>query len=446
MVSTASAPPPAKKPRTTMEPSAQLDIPTLTSTLRTRLKAYAQLASKLDTTLKDVNQVHSELDTDNKPINLVKGRLDRLYDLVGEDTNAELKRLDQAIETLDVLVVLAKEPPPPPIRALAFTALAGTSNAAATASSSSSSVTAPTSSVSTPVSAANSPASSVASKKRGPYKKKEKGDGGSRAVSPTNSVPASPLPAYSTTTSPPLSRHPSIAGKTSGKTSGKTAGKTGGKISAAIAASASTSSMNGSPAIPSPANTSTPNTGTPTMTKKATAKSKKETSATSTTSSNLAFHAQLPLGPGRQVAFRQPSKSVVLGEEKQDEWILARVIASIGGDKHRYQVEDVDYDVMNPTSDQGKFNTTTKSIIPLPDRMDNKTYPDHDYTPGQAVLALYPETTSFYRAIVQSGPVPAPGSTGKKKDKEKVYRLKFEDDGDSVREIPIEFVLDIPDK
>ncbi|SCZ89159.1 BZ3500_MvSof-1268-A1-R1_Chr9g10314 [Microbotryum saponariae] len=444
MVSTASGAPPAKKPRTTMERSPQLDVSTLTSTLRTRLKAYAQLAAKLDTTLKDVNQVHSELDTDNKPINLVKGRLDRLYDLVGEDTNAELKRLDQAIETLDVLVVLAKEPPPP-IRAPAVTALAGSSNAAATASSSLATATAPTS-VSTPVSAANSPASSVPSKKRGPYKKKEKGDGASRAGSPTNSFTASPLPAYSTVTSPPLSRHPSIAGKTSGKTSGKTAGKTGGKFSAAMAASASTSSMNGSAAIPSPANASTSNTGTPTTTKKATAKSKKDSSAAPTTSSSLAFHAQLPLGPGRQVAFRQPSKSVVPGEEKQDEWILARVIASIGGDKHRYQVEDVDYDVMNPTPDEGKFNTTTKSIIPLPDRMNNKTYPNHDYTPGQAVLALYPETTSFYRAIVQSGPVPVPGSTGKKKDKEKVYRLKFEDDGDSVREIPIEFVLDIPDK
>lgn len=44
--------------------------------------------------------------------------------------------------------------------------------------------------------------------------------------------------------------------------------------------------------------------------------------------------SQLPLAPGRQVAFRQPSKSGPL-EEKKDDWILARIVNCIQGDKNR---------------------------------------------------------------------------------------------------------------
>lgn len=52
-----------------------------------------------------------------------------------------------------------------------------------------------------------------------------------------------------------------------------------------------------------------------------------------------------------------------------------------------------------------KYNTTLKSIIPLPDMRDKtKTYPEHDYPPQTQVMALYPDTTSFYRAIIVSGP------------------------------------------
>lgn len=81
-----------------------------------------------------------------------------------------------------------------------------------------------------------------------------------------------------------------------------------------------------------------------------------------------------------------------------------------------YAVEDVDYDSSNPTPEGGKYNTTLKSIVPLPDKNDpHKTYPDHDYAAGTQVMALYPDTTSFYRAIIQSGPIPLITGTEKGK-------------------------------
>lgn len=56
-----------------------------------------------------------------------------------------------------------------------------------------------------------------------------------------------------------------------------------------------------------------------------------------------------------------------------------------------------------------------------------------DYNIGKQVLARYPETTTFYRAVV----------TQVKKD---VYRLKFEDDNENEMEVARRFVLDLTNK
>lgn len=56
-----------------------------------------------------------------------------------------------------------------------------------------------------------------------------------------------------------------------------------------------------------------------------------------------------------------------------------------------------------------------------------------DYPVGKQVLARYPETTTFYRALV----------TNVKKD---VYRLKFEDDNENEMEVARRFVLDLTAK
>ncbi|GAA5997542.1 hypothetical protein JCM5350_004040 [Sporobolomyces pararoseus] len=162
--------------------------------------------------------------------------------------------------------------------------------------------------------------------------------------------------------------------------------------------------------------------------KKSTIKARKE-----------ALQAQLPLKPGRAIVVRQ-SKQTVPGEGPGD-WIMGRIIASIGGDKNRYAVEDVDYNPNDPTPEGGKWNTTLKSIIPLPDKFDERSYPEHPYPPGTSVLALYPETTSFYPAVIDSGPFAISSGTGKNKLTDRVYKIKFEDDGDAVRDVPIELVV-----
>lgn len=61
-------------------------------------------------------------------------------------------------------------------------------------------------------------------------------------------------------------------------------------------------------------------------------------------------------------------------------------------------------------NDSSVYNTTIKSIVPLPDPRDRqRTYPDVEFAPGTPVMALYPDTTSFYRAVVQGGPSPEKG-------------------------------------
>lgn len=53
-----------------------------------------------------------------------------------------------------------------------------------------------------------------------------------------------------------------------------------------------------------------------------------------------------------------------------------------------------------------KYNTTLRNIVPLPDRRNpSLTYPENDYSAGTQVMALYPDTTSFYRAVIVGGPV-----------------------------------------
>lgn len=118
-----------------------------------------------------------------------------------------------------------------------------------------------------------------------------------------------------------------------------------------------------------------------------------------------------------------------------------------------------------------KYNTTLKNIIPLPDRRLPNSYPEHDFAPGLAVLALYPDTTSFYRATIVSGPHSlnvgtavkvstvvtarspefSPLSTldshleqKKDKDKDKTYKLKFEDDDDRTCEVLQESIVEQP--
>ncbi|CAD6983870.1 unnamed protein product [Tilletia controversa] len=163
---------------------------------------------------------------------------------------------------------------------------------------------------------------------------------------------------------------------------------------------------------------------------------------------------QLPLRKGRRVAFRQPTKRnpgpggqqpVVTENEEGETWIMATVEECINNDRNRYVVRDLeDEDQTAPAT----WNTTLKAIVPLPETV--QTLPSHDYTSGSQVMALYPDTTCFYRATIVSG---GPGlqkmtaTKAAKKEQDLLnapYKLVFEDDGEDVKSVPAFLVVERP--
>jgi len=161
---------------------------------------------------------------------------------------------------------------------------------------------------------------------------------------------------------------------------------------------------------------------------------------------------QLPLKPGRKVAFRPVLKKGAIGVDvKKDdvggeEWIMASVKRCINQDKNRYEVQDVD---LTEDGQPGPcYNTTLRNLIPLPDPNAEIGSPTHPlsyetFQVGATVMAQYPDTTTFYRAEVVLGPIPAPPSNGKNKTYP-FYRLKFEDDDGQVLTVVTHLVVAWP--
>ncbi|TKS91221.1 SAGA-associated factor 29 [Collichthys lucidus] len=73
-----------------------------------------------------------------------------------------------------------------------------------------------------------------------------------------------------------------------------------------------------------------------------------------------------------------------------EQWILAEVV-SYNHSTNKYEVDDID--------EEGK------EIIPLPQWKANpETDPEALFSKDQLVLALYPQTTCFYRALIHTPP------------------------------------------
>ncbi|KAM0748416.1 hypothetical protein T439DRAFT_327684 [Meredithblackwellia eburnea MCA 4105] len=141
----------------------------------------------------------------------------------------------------------------------------------------------------------------------------------------------------------------------------------------------------------------------------------------------------LPLQVGRRVAFRQPQPKGALPSEKKEDWILVRIIAVVPGDKTKYAVEDVDFDPSTPG--EGRWNTNLKSILPLPDLKDKRWQDLPPYPVGTVVMAMYPDTTSFYRGVVAGAPE-------EKKKKDRMYTIKFDDDEEPLKKVPVDMVVE----
>lgn len=128
-----------------------------------------------------------------------------------------------------------------------------------------------------------------------------------------------------------------------------------------------------------------------------------------------------------EVAFKLKNTGDSTGTEA--EWIQGVVVKVIGeGKSRRYDVQDPEPDEV--TKKPGAvYRTSAASMVPIP----SLGAPLPEYPKGKAVLARYPDTTTFYRAEVvglnrENGCV--------------VLRFEGEEDAATTWEVDRRFVLD----
>lgn len=148
-----------------------------------------------------------------------------------------------------------------------------------------------------------------------------------------------------------------------------------------------------------------------------------------------------PLQVGRKVVFRPP-KSV---DAEEGTWIVATIVKVLSADKQgKYEVQDVE------PQDDGQPGATyianLKSIVPLPEPGVPIGNPAHiNFQPifplGETVLALYPDTSCFYRAEVISNPRAEKDPSNKHTP---TYQVKFEDDEDQLHTVSAYWVVRFP--
>jgi len=147
------------------------------------------------------------------------------------------------------------------------------------------------------------------------------------------------------------------------------------------------------------------------------------------------------LQPGRKVVFHQPKPA----DGADSAWILAVVVKYVGPDKHggKYEVQDAE------PQDDGKpgpiYKTTFKAILPLPDPDAPTGSPAHlglypEFPVGSTVMALYPDTSCFYRAEVIATPDRATTSS----KYVPAYKVKFEDDEGMEHSVSAFWVVEFP--
>ncbi|XP_071657452.1 SAGA-associated factor 29 isoform X2 [Patagioenas fasciata] len=111
--------------------------------------------------------------------------------------------------------------------------------------------------------------------------------------------------------------------------------------------------------------------------------------------------------PGDKVAAR------VKALEGDEQWILAEVV-SYSHAANKYEVDDIDEEgkegvphtlTGGPPIPPRRHTLSRRRIIPLPQWKTNpETDPEALFHKDQLVLALYPQTTCFYRALIHAPP------------------------------------------
>ncbi|KAF2658634.1 hypothetical protein K491DRAFT_689937 [Lophiostoma macrostomum CBS 122681] len=142
------------------------------------------------------------------------------------------------------------------------------------------------------------------------------------------------------------------------------------------------------------------------------------------------------LSVNSEVIYRDPKKRSL-----EDEGTLYRVTSVIGeGKQRRYEIIDAD-----PDTPAQPFRASISHMVAIPPSSANITLPD--LKTGRQVLALYPGTTTFYKAEVV-----APWTAKKtikeegKDEAENLVRLRFEGEDEADREMSVERRYVLPDK
>ncbi|XP_029671347.1 SAGA-associated factor 29 [Formica exsecta] len=93
--------------------------------------------------------------------------------------------------------------------------------------------------------------------------------------------------------------------------------------------------------------------------------------------------------------------ALVKGNEEGENWILAEVVQFIPA-ANKYEVDDIDEE------QKPRHTLSRRRVVPLPLMRANPETDPHALFPKNAtVMALYPQTTCFYKAIVKQLPTTA---------------------------------------
>lgn len=96
-----------------------------------------------------------------------------------------------------------------------------------------------------------------------------------------------------------------------------------------------------------------------------------------------------------EVAFKRKTAA----KPEEQDWILGKVSRVIGeGKSRRYEVEDPFPDTNTGSTGPVMYKSSASQMVPIPP----EGAPLEDYEIGKRVLALYPDTTTFYRAEVKA--------------------------------------------
>lgn len=96
--------------------------------------------------------------------------------------------------------------------------------------------------------------------------------------------------------------------------------------------------------------------------------------------------------PGDMVA------ALVRSPDGDENWILAETV-SYNHSSAKYEVDDIDEE------QKDRHTLSRRRVIPLPTmRASPETNPEALYTPGSTVMAIYPQTTCFYKGVIKEQP------------------------------------------